>query len=136
MENQHKQTFPKQERLHRQKQIELLFASGKSLMAFPLRIQYMLIPESETTPAQTLFSVPKKRFKRAVKRNLIRRRMKEAFRLTKHELYKHVPEQSQLILAIIYLENSILTYKNIHNAMVKAMGKLVLNLSNADKNAK
>ena len=74
-----KLTLPKVERLNSRILIERLFTGGsKSLPAFPLRIVYMPV-EGENLPAATiLISVPKKRFKRAVKRNRVKRQVREA----------------------------------------------------------
>ena len=82
-----KLTLPKVERLNSRILIERLFTGGsKSLPAFPLRIVYMPV-EGENLPAATiLISVPKKRFKRAVKRNRVKRQVREAYRKNKHIL--------------------------------------------------
>lgn len=80
-------TLSKVERLNSRILIERLFTGGsKSLPAFPLRIVYMPV-EGENLPAATiLISVPKKRFKRAVKRNRVKRQIREAYRKNKHIL--------------------------------------------------
>ena len=118
-------TFDKSERLCSKKMIESLFQSGTSIMAFPLRVQYILIDTDEADPVKILFSVPKKRFKRAVKRNLIRRRMREAFRLNKHELYASIPEGKQLICAFIYIDNAIQPYESILKGTLKAFERYI-----------
>lgn len=115
-----KYTFKKGERLCSKKLIETLFQSGSSIMAFPIRVQYLLIDSDDTDVIKVLLSVPKKRFKRAVKRNLIRRRMKEAFRLNKHLLYATVPQGKQLILAFIYIDNTIQPYDVILKGILKS----------------
>ena len=67
MAEQEKHTFPKTERLSSVILIEKLFAGGsKSLPAFPLRIVYMPVEGEELPAVSVLISVPKKRFKRAV----------------------------------------------------------------------
>jgi ribonuclease P protein component len=82
-------TLSKNDRLHRQKRIDYLFASGKSAVSYPIRVVAVpaaveLLDAHEVEPAlQTLFSVAKKRFKRAVQRNRHKRRMREAYRLEK-----------------------------------------------------
>jgi ribonuclease P protein component len=80
-------TLKKRERLHSQKLIETLFSGGrsKSASAFPLRVVYMPLGEEEG-PAQMLVSVPKRYFKRAVKRNRVKRQVREAFRRNKQLL--------------------------------------------------
>lgn len=114
-----KYSFKKSERLCSKKLIETLFQSGSSIMAFPIRVQYLLIDSDDTDVIKVLLSVPKKRFKRAVKRNLIRRRMKEAFRLNKHLLYANVPEGKQLIWAFIYIDSTIQPYDVILKGILK-----------------
>ena len=73
-------TLNKSERLCSKKLIERLFAGGnKSFPSFPLRVVYMTLDTEETTAdASILISVPKKRFKHAIKRNLVKRQVREA----------------------------------------------------------
>ena len=87
MTDSQKPTLPKVERLNSRILIEKLFTGGsKSLPAFPLRIVYMPV-EGENLPIATiLISVPKKRFKRAVKRNRVKRQIREAYRKHKQIL--------------------------------------------------
>ena len=123
-------TFGKSERLCSRKQIEMLFSSGKSFSAFPFRVQYLYVPRLDETVSQVMFPVPKKRFKRAVKRNLIRRRAKEAFRLNKHLLYADIPEGYTLVAAFIYIDAAIQPYDSIHKGIVKAIDKFGTNKPN------
>jgi len=77
--------FPKSERLNSKKSIETIFLSGKSAFYFPLKAIFTLEDlTGEQAPSQALFVVPKKRFKRAVDRNKLRRRIRESYRLNKH----------------------------------------------------
>ena len=77
----------KEERLNSRILIEKLFTGGsKSLPAFPLRVVYMIVEGEHLPPVSLLISVPKKRFKRAVKRNLLKRRIRESYRLQKDVL--------------------------------------------------
>lgn len=115
----------KNERLCSKKMIELLFQSGSSLMAFPFRFQYILVDSQEEYPVNVLFSIPKKRFKRAVKRNLIRRRTKEAFRLNKQMLYDAIPEGKLLICAFIYVDNTIQPFDIIHKSVLKTFERYI-----------
>ncbi len=124
-------TFPKKERLCSKKQIEALFSQGRSLMSYPVRVQYLLVTAIDDSPSKTLFSVPKKRFKRAVKRNLIRRRMRESFRLNKHLIYPLIPEGKQLLSTFVYIDNTVLDYKAIEKGVLKAFDKLVKELGRA-----
>ena len=79
-------TFKKAERLCSKKTIEKLFAEGKSFLSFPLKVVVLEMPDSGEYKAQAAFTVSKKIFKKAVKRNLVKRKMREAYRLNKHIL--------------------------------------------------
>ena len=84
-------SLPQSERIDSKKQIDRLFRGGgsKAMSAFPLRVVYMLEesePGSRGPQAQMMVSVPKRCFKRAVKRNRVKRQLREAYRLNKHLL--------------------------------------------------
>ena len=105
-------TLDKSERLCSKKLIERLFGGGnKSFPAFPLRVVYMpLALEENTADASILISVPKKRFKHAVKRNQVKRQVREAYRHNKHILLDALKAQetpTSMILAFIWLDNKI-----------------------------
>lgn len=116
-------TFPKQERLSWKRHIDLLFANGRSFVAFPLRVIYLPVEEDALpAPASVLISVPKKKFKRAVKRNLIKRRMREAYRIHKHDLFDALANnQQRMLVAFLYLDKEILPFSEIEKAMQKAL---------------
>lgn len=103
-------TLDKSERLNSKAMIERLFGGGnQSFPAFPLRVVYMWLDASEgTSPASILISVPKKRFKRAVKRNRVKRRVREAYRKNKHVLLDALAAKNKrLVLAFIWLDNEL-----------------------------
>ena len=86
-----KYSLPQAERINSKKQIDRLFRGGgsKAMTASPLRVVYMAEERGEETReplAQMMVSVAKRYFKRAVKRNLIKRQVREAYRLNKHIL--------------------------------------------------
>ena len=116
-------TFPKQERLSWKRHIDLLFANGRSFVAFPLRVIYLPVEEDALpAPASVLISVPKKKFKRAVKRNLIKRRMREAYRIHKQELFDALANNRQrMLVAFLYLDKDILPFSEIEKVMQKAL---------------
>jgi len=117
-------TFSKKERLCSRKQIQQLFSSKETVTSFPFRILYRLVPADDEVRVQVLFSVPKKLFKRAVKRNLIRRRAKEAFRLNKHLLYEFIPKNHKLHLMFIYFDEKIQSYNSIKKGVSKGIEKM------------
>ncbi len=105
--------LPKSERLHSFGAIRRLFTEGRGGFIYPLR--YVVYAEAaEETEAEILFSTPKKFLKRANKRNKVRRRMREAYRLNKVILNNGEPRHLQV--AIIYSSKEVLDFKIIENA--------------------
>jgi ribonuclease P protein component len=73
-----------------------------------------------------MISVPKKRIRRAVGRNRIKRLVRETYRLNKSELVESYRQNSKYLhVAFTYLSDEILLYRNIEKAMLKAMKNLV-----------
>lgn len=109
--------LPKSERLSSMTAVRTLFAEGASGFVFPLR--YIFLNKKSTSPSiEVLFSVPKRYHKRANKRNLLRRRTKEAYRLNKGELTRIANEKGiELDIALIYSTKDLLPYKTIENAL-------------------
>jgi ribonuclease P protein component len=105
------ESFRKSERLCSKKVIESLFASGKSFYCHPFLIVWSYTDSEMQFPSQVAFSVPKKGFRRAVARNVIRRRMREAFRKNKKVLYDHLATSGKkIVFTIIYRDKTISDY--------------------------
>lgn len=110
-------TLRKAERLYSKIVIEKMFAGGtsRSFSVFPLRAVYMSVDRQEV-PASILISVPKKRFKRAVKRNRVKRQIREAYRKNKDGLWQALEEKEQgMAVAFIYLSNELFSSAEIEN---------------------
>ena len=92
-------TFRKEERLCSRKYLDLLFKNGSSFLLYPFRVSYLFVDEPADVKAQVVINVPKKRYKRAVDRNLLKRRIREAYRLNKEEnFYTQLPTDKGLLL--------------------------------------
>jgi ribonuclease P protein component len=111
--------FRKEERLHQEKAIKELFDRGSSFYLSPFKVFHIKNSNSETAFHQVLFTVPKRNFKRAVDRNLLKRRMREAYRLNKSLL----PASPKLFIAYIYNANEILTFAQIQKRLVKTFNR-------------
>ncbi len=122
-EKHQKFSFKKEERLCSKKIIDRLFAEGESFLVFPLKFVFLKTKLPSDSPVQAGFSVGKKIFKRAVLRNLIKRKMREAYRLNKHTLYENTGED-QLALFIIYIGKTIPEYQQVEEAIKKGLKKL------------
>jgi ribonuclease P protein component len=115
-----KNTFTKEERLCSLAQIEKLFLEGVSLFSYPFRIIYLRSEALNSPQVKVLFSVPKKRFKLAKDRNRIKRLLRELYRLKKPAFYEFIISRNiSLHLALVYTENSILSFKELSLKMDK-----------------
>lgn len=123
MDKENRNTLCKKERLHGRNAVDELFkkAGSHSMVAFPLRVVYALTEKESPHDASVkmLVSVPKKHFKRAVKRNRVKRQVREAYRTRKHDLVELLDsyDGKSLSLAFIWLDD------NLHSS--KTVGKKV-----------
>ncbi|MDT3405578.1 ribonuclease P protein component [Mucilaginibacter terrae] len=119
-------TFKKEERLCNKRLLDKLFHSGSSFLCYPFRVSWLQAPEPQQATVQVVFAVAKKRYRRAVDRNLIKRRTREAYRVHKQELlYKPLQEQNkQLILSVNYIGKEINDFAFMDKKMAKLMVQL------------
>jgi len=108
-------TFKKEERLFKEKIIQELFDKGSSFYLYPFKVFYSPNRDRQYPYHQILISVSKKNFKKAVDRNLIKRRIREGYRLNKNQL----GDQNKLVIAYIYSAKEILPSAQIHERLVK-----------------
>jgi ribonuclease P protein component len=115
----------KKEKLKSRKQIDALFTTGKSLAVFPIRVNYQFLPADEGAPAQVGFTVSKKYFKKAVDRNRGKRLLREAYRLQKTDLYKHLGLQGlKAYLFFVYTDKNLTSFSVIKEAMNSCLKKI------------
>ncbi|KAA6313920.1 Ribonuclease P protein component [termite gut metagenome] len=126
MSVEHRNTLSKTERLNRKRIIETLFAGGaRTFSVFPLRIVYIPL-DSWASPATILISVSKKRFKRAVKRNRVKRQIREAYRKNKHDLFCMLEEKElKLAIAFIYLNDKLAPSVEMEQCMKLLLTRLI-----------
>ena len=112
-------TLPKEERLCSRKAIDELFGGGhKSVTAFPIRAVYM---QGEQTGVRIMVSVSKRYFKRAVKRNRIKRQLREAYRLQKELLQ---PLDGGLDIAFLWTSGEILPTEKVFQKMKNLLQRI------------
>lgn len=119
-------TLNSTERLKLRKQIETLFQSGKAFSIMPLRVLFLIVPklETEPSPVRIGFSIPKKRIRKAVGRNRIRRLLKESWRLQKLKIYPLIPENRQLHLFFIYTGKEKFNFEQAFEVTEKVISEL------------
>jgi ribonuclease P protein component len=108
-------SFPKHSRLCGQLRIKALYRQGAHFTAWPMRVTFMTAPEN----TQVLVWAPKSLFKRAVKRNRLRRLMREAFRTNCHVL-----DNKPVLVAFNYMDKEEQPYAVVEKAVRKALKKI------------
>ncbi|MDN3669571.1 ribonuclease P protein component [Echinicola jeungdonensis] len=114
------QRLPKNERLHSKKLIKELFDKGSSFFLYPFKVFYL--PVDEAANHQVLFSVSKRKIKKAVHRNYVKRRVKEAYRLNK-SLILDVSSKNKII-ALVYIAPEVRDFHFIQNKVRKILKRL------------
>ena len=122
----HQNSFSKIEHLCGEKRITRLYTQGDAFIAYPVRVVFLIEPKSDIEPANVLISVPKKRFKRAVKRNRLKRLIREAYRLNKKDLIDKLDEkQLQVHIAFNYVSDDELDFASIEKKIKLSLQKLI-----------
>ncbi len=117
--------FAKKERISGTKRVESLFVKGNSFMAYPFRVVWLKGDAASATMASVLVSIPKKRLRRAVDRNRMKRLAREAYRLHKPQLKEVLKEDAlHLEVAFIYVGNEPSDFLTIQKGIVKAIREL------------
>lgn len=121
-------TLPRSERLRSLKAIRRMFGEGRGGFVYPYR--YIWIADKQEGVAEgrgieVMFSVPKKFHKRANKRNLLKRRTREAYRLSREEFRCKVREKGVVVdVALVYSTKEIHSYKTISNAVQRILEQI------------
>ena len=123
------QRFCQNEKLKSRKAIASLFEKGKYIGAFPVKLVWQICDENNDYPVKAAFTVSKKNFKRAVDRNYLKRKMREAYRRQKHKLYEFLNENDiRLNIFFIYNDKVDIHYDEIYFCLEKILESLKNNL--------
>jgi ribonuclease P protein component len=109
-----------------EKAVAALFASGKSGFRYPFKyVWHTTVEDEKHSGVRALFSVPKRNFKRAVRRNLLRRRMREAYRLNKTALCDKAAAAGKSVeLALVYSSKEIHDFKTIEHGIKRILAEV------------
>lgn len=104
--------------------------AGRGTTAYPLRAVYAVTPD-DASPTRFLISIPKKRHRRAVARVLLRRRVREAYRLNRTRLADvAAATRCHVDIAFLYLSNDVADYRRIEQQMCLILDRIAADISN------
>ena len=124
-----KYTLSKKERLKSKLTIQELLKNGRTISGFPLKIYWDVSPDQlQEYPARVAIFVPKRKIKRAVDRNLMKRRIRESYRLNKEIIYNPLREKGiKIVMIILFLSDEFMFYDNLDAGIRELLSKLVTN---------
>lgn len=129
MDKVERQTFGKNERLCRTKLIDEIFENGSVFHTSLFKVVWIKSSKNLPSRAQVAVSVPKRSFRLAVTRNLIKRRIREAYRKKKHLLYRMLESENiQVAFIIIYRHDIVTEYSVIEKSIGELIEKLCENI--------
>ena len=124
----------KRERIKSRKQIDNLFAEGKSFAVFPIRVTYSFMPTDGDALVQIGVTVSKRNFKKAVDRNRIKRLLREAYRLQKAELAELLKQTGKKgHLFFMYTDKTIASFEVVKTAMHHCLRRLTQKLGSVNE---
>lgn len=116
-------TFPKEEHLYGQTAVDMLFRKGKSFLAFPVKVTYLVT--TDEMPVRCMVVAPKKKFKHAVDRNRVKRQLREAYRKNKHALVDWATShEQQLHFSMVYVGDRLMPSSVVERKIKVALEKL------------
>jgi len=104
--------------------IQELFDKGSSFYLHPFKVMFLPNPDVSVEKHQLLISVSKRKFKKAPDRNLLKRRIKEAYRLNKQLVYSNEKLNRPLLIAYIYTGKEIHLFQFIESKLIKSINRL------------
>ncbi len=115
--------YPKSEKLKSKTIIDVMFADGKSISKFPLRLVYIPTELSDNQMIKMGVSVSKRNFKKAVDRNYFKRVLRECYRLNKHQLIENLDQPYAFML--FYQTKERLSYQEINEKTIQLFDKFI-----------
>ena len=124
-------SFPKKEKLKSKKLIEQLFAEGIGVTNYPIKLVYLKTRFEDDSKCKVGVTASKRNFKSAVKRNRIKRLMRESYRLNKHLIFNNI--EGNFAFMFLYLGKEMPSQTKITDAMIPLMRKFIDEIAKASK---
>lgn len=122
------------ERLKSRKQIEFLFLKGKTFHEPPIFVRWNYAPVEQDFPVKVMFSVSKKKFKRAVDRNRIKRLLREAYRKNKWLVYDELSKNGKLIhLSFVFTGKNEISYAETEAKIILSLQRLIREINKTNQ---
>lgn len=126
------QTFSKDERLCSKRLFSQLLESGTSFFVHPFKVIWLASGHEGSKPVQMAISVPKRKFKRAVDRNRVKRVTREAYRKNKQSLYDALAQKNlKGLLLLVYTGNDLPAYPELENKIKLILQRLIKDAESA-----
>ena len=125
-----KYSLGKEERLKSNLAIQDLLKNGKTVSGYPFKIYWNICNDHrQKSLARVAFTVPKRKFKRAVDRNLMKRRIRESYRLNKNILCNPLQDKNlNVILIILFLSDEFISFDSLNTSIRELLRKMANNL--------
>ncbi len=120
--------FPRKEKLKSEILIRAVFEEGKSISSYPLKLIYLVIKDPAKVKIQCGVTVPKRNFKSAVKRNRIKRLLREAYRLNKEEIFNNI--EGSFAFLFLYLGKEMPEYQEVEKHMQVILKQFLIKVTN------
>ena len=125
-------TIKKKERLKHRKSISEAYTNGRTIQVYPLRAYYTEVTSTDSLLVKAAFAIPKRNFKKSVDRNLLKRKMREAYRLNQYLFKDRISGARQINLVLLYFIRDKLSYQIIEKAAQKILKRLAKELQPSD----
>ena len=127
------QSFPKKQHLKHRKLFDALFSSGRKEFQHPVLAVWKVTELQESVPVQTGFTASKRNYKKAVKRNELKRIMRESYRTQKQPLEEYLAEQNkQIALLFVMLKTDNTSYEVVQAKILLLLQEIERKLRNAE----
>lgn len=118
-------------RLTNKKSFALLFEQGQRIKSGPVQLVFLEDPHHQE-PVKLGITAPKKRYKKAVTRNRIKRQVRAIFRTENKPVIDWVKTQGlNLSLMVIYHGPEVVDYQDLRDKIILSLQRLLNELENA-----